>query len=103
MFSDIPYVTSSGEPADASAEVYFYGLSFCDHCTAGKQLLEEMNVPFAMVYLDQLEPAQRRPVLRAFRETYGKQVIYPVLEVNGNYTFGFNREVWSEILQPVSQ
>ena len=104
MFERIPYVVSQGD-SDTPAEhdIYLYGLSFCDHCATGKEFLEESGVPFSMTHLDQLEPEVRRPVLKTFREMYGKPVIYPVLEIDGEFTFGYSREVWSDLLRSISQ
>jgi glutaredoxin len=104
MFPSIPYVSSRGEPSvDATHDVYLYGLSFCDHCQAARGLLEQLGISFAMTYLDQLEPDVRRPVLATFRELYGKSVIYPVIEIDGVFTFGFDRDTWLRLLRPDSQ
>ena len=104
MFTSIQYASSRGDPEqETSAHVYFYGLSFCDHCQEGRKLLEESGIPFSMTYLDQLEPEIRRPVLKSFRDIYGKSVLYPVLEIEGEYTFGYDREVWSDLLRSISQ
>ena len=104
MFSEIPY-TSSGDDPDAQEQIpiYFYGLSFCDHCVEGRRLLEELGVPFRMTYLDQLEPDVRRPVMHELRTTYGQSVLYPVLEIDGEFTFGYSREKWSDLLRSFSQ
>lgn len=104
MFSTIPYESSrsasaSGEPA----RVILYGLSFCGHCAEGRELLEELGVEFSSTYLDRLDPDVRRPVLARFRAVYGKPVIYPVLEIDGEFTFGYDKEIWSGLLSALSQ
>lgn len=104
MFSTIPYATS--RPASTSADtarIILYGLSFCDHCAQGRAFLEELGVDFSFTHIDRLDPEVRRPVLARFRELYGKPVVYPVLEIDGEFTFGFNEEVWAELLQHRSQ
>lgn len=103
MFTSVPYATSRGDPkTQTDADVYLYGLSFCEHCREGQKLLEESGIRFSMTYLDQLEPDVRRPILRSFREIYGERVIYPVLEINGQFTFGYDRESWSNLLASIS-
>jgi glutaredoxin len=82
-------------------DVYLYGLSFCESCREGRRLLEELGLAFRMTHLDQLEPDVRRPVLHELRAMYGKSVLYPVLEVDGEFTFGFEREAWTRALAPV--
>lgn len=102
MFDTIAY-TSRG-PAVASGNtnrVFFYGLSFCDHCVEGIAFLDELDIPYAMTYIDKLDPEVRRPVLSAFRRIHGEPVVYPILEVDGELTIGFNREVWKEKLEAV--
>jgi glutaredoxin len=104
MFDTVRYASSGGD-SDSTTEsrVYLYGLSFCEHCTQGRALLEELGIDFSMTYLDKLEPGVRRPILKHFRDLYGKPVVYPVLEIDGEFTFGYNREVWSDLLRPISQ
>lgn len=104
MFSTIPYETTRAASASADpARIILYGLSFCDHCAQGRAFLEEIGVSFMHTHLDRLEPDVRRPVLAKLREIYGKPVIYPVLEIDGEFTFGFNEEVWSDLLKSESQ
>jgi len=48
--------------------------------------------------LDRL-PAERRHEIQAdFERAYGAKPIYPVLEIDGELYFGFNREVWRRLL-----
>ena len=104
MFSTIPYERSpNASPSDEPARVILYGLSFCDHCAQARSFLEERGVAFSHTHLDKLEPDVRRPVLARFRELYGKPVIYPVLEIDGEFTFGFNEDIWSGLLKAESQ
>ncbi len=100
MFDTIAYKTMGPAPAaGAKTRVFFYGLSFCDHCVEGIAFLDELGIPYAMTYIDALEPDVRRPVLSAFRRIHGEPVIYPVLEVDGDLTVGFNREVWRQRIE----
>lgn len=99
MFESIPYKLEGPVPREGEEpRVYFYGLSFCSHCEEGLSLLEEKGVSFYMAYIDELQPEIRRPVLSALRKEYGKPVMYPVLEVDGEYIVGFNRDLWLERL-----
>ena len=99
MFESLPYARSAkGVETPGMPPVYLYGLTACEHCKEGRQLLEEHRIPFSMVYLDALTPEIRRPVLTALREQYGQRVLYPVLEVDGEYTFGFDRDAWEKII-----
>ncbi len=104
MFETIPYARSKQVPDRPDAPpVYFYGLSSCEHCKEGRDLLEEQQVPFEMVYLDTLDPEIRRPVLHEFRQRYGDRVPYPVLEIEGEFLFGFDRERWVQRIAPIAR
>ena len=104
MFSTIPYERPrTASPADDEARIFLYGLSFCDHCAQARAFLEELGVDFSYTQIDRLEPEVRRPVLARFRQIYGKPVIYPVLEIDGEFTFGFSEEIWSGLLHDESQ
>lgn len=102
MFASIPYTSADGEPADPEqADAILYALSFCTHCAEAKTFLEELDVSFAMTQLDTLDPDLRRPALQALRRIYGDRVIYPVLEIDGEMTFGYDRDIWRDRLRSV--
>jgi len=102
MFPDLTYFTPEGDPADASAAgVIVYGLSYCEHCAEGKKLLQSMGVPFVTTNLDTLDPDTRRPALHKLRTIYGRRVLYPVLEVDGTLTFGYDLETWRKAVAPL--
>jgi glutaredoxin len=105
MFPTVDYHVSPRSQAapDETPDVFFYGLSFCGHCVEGKTLLQELGLEFRWTFIDLLEPDVRRPILKALRDRAGEPVNYPVLEVNGEFVFGYNRAVWSELLRSGSQ
>ncbi len=99
MFETLPYAKSKQVPDRPEVPpIYLYGLASCEHCKEGRDLLEEQRIPFEMVYLDTLDAEVRRPVLQEFRQRYGERVPYPVLEIDGEFIFGFDREQWLERL-----
>lgn len=103
MFQDVAYETyppgRGNPPTGEPPAVFLYALTFCPHCDLGKEFLTERGCGFRMVYVDKIEPEIRRTVLRSLRETYGKSVLYPVLEIHGEFTFGFSPEVWRTRLE----
>ena len=102
MFAALTYLSPDGEPADpARAHVIVYGLTYCSHCAQARELLKSLGVPFVMTYLDTLDPETRRPALHQLRTIYGRRVIYPVLEVDGELTFGYDPEVWRNAVTPL--
>lgn len=96
MFDTIPYQEIGEQREDT--QVVMYGLSFCGHCEEGKAFLSSLGVGFRYASLDTLEAPLRRPVLKALRDRYGRPVLYPVLEVDGEFTFGFEPDAWRAAL-----
>ncbi|MFP4112983.1 MAG: glutaredoxin family protein [Spirochaetota bacterium] len=95
MFPEIPYETVDTHQDDGDERtIILYSLSFCHHCREARRLLEELHVSFRTTHLDLLDPEVRRPALRELREIHGDRVPYPVLEIDGSFTFGFDRDEW---------
>ena len=80
---------------DVGHSVVMYGLSFCDHCHEGKAFLESAGIRFEYAYLDEIDAPIRAKVTARLRRAYGKKLIYPVLEIDGEYAFGFDSAEWS--------
>lgn len=96
MYSDLSYVELPGARRVPGA--YVYGLSFCSHCAEARAFLTEEGISVHAMLLDRL-PAERRHEIQAdFERAYGAKPIYPVLEIDGELYFGFNREVWRRLL-----
>ena len=103
MYESVEYHVYGNASSDPATDIYLYGLSFCGHCSEAKVFLSDIDASYRWVYLDELNPETRRAVLADLRRRSGQPVTYPVLEVNGDYHFGYNRENWSDLLRSVSQ
>ena len=104
MFQTLPYARSrKAVDKPGIPPMYLYGLTTCVHCLTARRLLEEYELPFHMVYLDTLDVEVRRPVMQALRAQYGSRVLYPVLEVDGDFMFGFDRDEWTELLESLEE
>jgi glutaredoxin len=96
METRLAYETVPG--SDTGKEIVMYGLSFCDHCQAGKQFLEGSGVGFSYGFLDDSPPPIRAVAIARFTRAYGKKPIYPILEIDGELIFGFDPDVWRRSL-----
>ena len=104
MFRTLPYARSrKAVDKPSTPPIYLYGLTACAHCLAARRLLEEHELPFQMVYLDTLDPDVRRPAMQALRKEYGDRVLYPVLEIDGRFMFGFDREEWTVLIDTLAE
>lgn len=97
MFPQLKYKELPGERL--RDEVYVYGFSFCEHCARARRFLEEEGLGCSYVLLDAVPAETRKPIEEHFEAVYGEKAIYPVLEVDGRFLFGFNAELWRSVLK----
>lgn len=83
---------------DTGKEIVLYGFSYCVHCIDGRAFLESRGIGFKYVFLDEASLPQRSSVTPRLRRAYGKRLIFPVLEVDGDLAFGFDAEQWDALL-----
>lgn len=87
-------VTETVSGHEAGHTVVLYGLSYCDHCHDGKRFLESTGIQFEFAFIDSHPAPVRAQATARFRRAYGKPLIYPILEVDGEYIFGFDETEW---------
>ena len=75
-------------------QVAIYGLLQCVPCKESKEFMESTGLAFRYVILEQQKPDVRQELKKTFQDRLGKRPVFPVLEVNGDLTFGFSVEVW---------
>jgi hypothetical protein len=51
------------------------------------------------VYLDRIRGEIRKHVANDLERRRGNRLIYPILEVEGSYLFGFDPEVWRKAIR----
>jgi glutaredoxin len=96
MYQDVRYKQLAGaRPVDGA---YVYGLSFCDHCNEAVQFLESEGFGLRFVYLDRIRGEIRKRVTAELEEVRGEKLIYPILELHGEFYFGFDPTVWKDLL-----
>ncbi|NBC28988.1 MAG: hypothetical protein GVY29_03230 [Spirochaetes bacterium] len=83
--------------------VTVYGLFTCVPCKEAKEYLQELGLAFRYVILEHQKPELRRQLKKTFQDTLGSRPVYPVLEVNGEFTFGFKEEAWRTVLAQVDE
>lgn len=82
------------EGVGSAEAVTVYGLLQCVPCKEAKEFLQESGLAFRYVILEHQKPDIRQELKRRFQEILGRRPVYPVLEVNGEFTFGFHIETW---------
>jgi glutaredoxin-like protein NrdH len=96
MYEDVRYKDLDGPQWLDS--VYVYGLSYCDHCKDAIRFLEDQGVGLRYVYLDRIRGEIRKRVADDLEARRGEQLIYPILEVDGKYYFGFEPAAWRDAI-----
>lgn len=79
--------------------VKLYALSTCVHCRHAKQFLEEHQVSFDCVYVDQLQGDERQQIIAQVKK-YNPRVSFPTLVLcdGQKVIIGFQREDLLEAL-----
>lgn len=74
-----------------------YGLSTCIHCRHTREFLEAENIPFDLVYVDNLDGADRDKAVEQVRK-YNPRISFPTLVVDGGkeVIVGFQPEAIKE-------
>lgn len=96
MYEDVRYKKLEG--ARRVDEAYVYGLSYCDHCKEAVQFLATEGFALRYVYLDRIRGEIRKRVTTELEELRGEKLIYPILELNGEFYFGFDPDTWRRLL-----
>ncbi len=91
----IEYTTIEGEQNER--HVRLFALSTCGWCRKTKRFLENNDVAFEYVYVDQLSGADRQEARDAVRE-YNPRCSYPTVVIDGEAVVGFNEKKLCEYL-----
>lgn len=63
--------------------IMLYALSTCIHCKQTKKLLDELQVAYDYLYVDQLSRAEMDEILKEI-EKYNPRVSFPTLVINNS-------------------
>jgi glutaredoxin len=83
--------------------VTVYGLLQCVPCKEAKEFMESTGLAFRYVILEQQKPEVRQELKKTFQAELGARPVFPVLEVNGELTFGFRTEQWRTELAQIDE
>ena len=79
------------------AKVKLYAVSTCVHCQALIELLEQNQIDFSCVNVDELEGAERREMVKEVKEL-NKRCTFPTMVVGDQVVVGFKEEEVRETL-----
>lgn len=79
------------------ANIKLYALSTCIHCRNCKEWLNAHDCPFECIYVDKLEPAERKTVLEEIKNI-NPRISFPTLMIGDKVIVGFKKEEIQEIL-----
>ncbi len=76
-------------------DLTIYSLTYCMSCKDAREFLKSEGYTFRYIELDTLPPHERFTLKRKINPEKEKDVLLPVLEINGeDRIYGFNRQVW---------
>lgn len=79
-------------------EVVLYSLQRCEPCRDAREFLQRHGVRHRLVVVDWQLPQRRIAVKQTLEERYGARPIYPAIEIDGQFWFGFDPDRWRELL-----
>ena len=79
-------------------EVVIYGLTRCEPCGDAKQFMNEKGWAYKYVHLERQPAELRQQIKKEFASAQGKRPVFPVLEIDGQYYFGFDPETWEGLI-----
>ncbi|WP_028574475.1 glutaredoxin family protein [Desulfonatronovibrio hydrogenovorans] len=65
-----------------SKDIFLYALSTCIHCKNTKKFLEENNIDYDFVYVDQLSGEEKERIVEEIKK-YNPRISFPTLVVDG--------------------
>ena len=78
--------------------VLLYALSTCGWCRKTKNLLDELGVEYAYVYVDQLEGDAKREALDRI-EAFNPKRTFPTTVIDGQAIIGYQEDKTREVLR----
>lgn len=78
-------------------KAFLYALSTCFHCQRTKKWLDEKNVEYDFVNVDQAEEEEKKKLVNEVKELTGSSQ-FPVVTLGDKHVVGFNEERLKELL-----
>ncbi|MDA3957384.1 glutaredoxin [Oceanispirochaeta sp.] len=77
----------------------FMGLTTCGFCRKAKQFLDDNDFSYEYLYLDKIDPDEKKKLKIEFSEHFDKRLSYPTLIIDDKEILtGFIRIAWEQEL-----
>ena len=74
-----------------SGKVMLYALSTCSHCRNTKKFLDDNNIVYDYVYVDQTGGDERKALIEEVKE-YNSNLTFPTLIIGDKVIIGFRED-----------
>ena len=74
-----------------AGKVMLYALSTCSHCRNTKRFLDENNITYAFVYVDQTSEDERKALIEEIKK-YNANLTFPPLIIGNEVIVGFRED-----------
>ncbi|MEO0073287.1 MAG: glutaredoxin family protein [candidate division WOR-3 bacterium] len=78
--------------------VVLFALSTCGWCRRAKELLDQNDIAYDYIFVDQTTGEEREQVVKRVREL-NPRGSYPTIEIDGEVVVGFDEERIRELLE----
>ena len=97
MFESIDFETNQG--SKTRHKLRFMGLTTCSFCRKAKQFLDDNDFTYDFLYLDKIDPDEKKKLKIEFAEHFDKRLSYPTLIIDDKEILtGFIRIAWEQEL-----
>ncbi len=97
MFDWVPFEKHEGSWKEK--DVIVLALSTCAFCKRGMEYLKDKDITFRYVYVDKLNPEEKKKISEEFKEKFGQRGLYPTIIVDdSDFQLGFIKKAWDKSL-----
>jgi len=97
MFDKVQFSKASGKKKDHSLKLM--GLTTCSFCRKAKEFLDEHDFDYEYLFLDKVDPDEKKRLKEEFAEHFDKRMSYPTLIIDDRELLtGFIRVAWEQEL-----
>jgi len=97
VFDSVQFNKSSGKRKENTLKLM--GLTTCSFCRKAKEFLDEHDFDYEYLYLDKIDPDEKKRLKEEFAKNFDKRMSYPTLIINDKKILtGFIRIAWEQEL-----
>jgi len=82
-----------------SKDIITFTLSTCQWCKKCKRYLNEKNIKYRYIDVDQVSATDKAKILEFLKDNFDTRISYPFVVCDGKYIIGYDPKKYDEILE----